>query len=148
MHEPNFAGNEWSYLKDCLDSTYVSSVGEYVDRFEEDLAQFTGAKHAIAVVNGTSALHVALKLAGVERDDEVLIPALTFVATANAVSYCGAVPHFVDSEEQTLGVDCSKLREYLADIAEIREGSCTNKKTRPGFEGVSANACLWSSIRS
>jgi perosamine synthetase len=129
LHEPRFNGNEWKYLKECLDSTFVSSVGKFVDRFESDLASYTGAKHVIAVVNGTSALHVALKLAGVKPGDEVLIPALTFVATANAVSYCRAIPHFVDSEERTLGVDPHVLREYLKSITEIRNGQCINKAT-------------------
>ena len=102
MHEPSFNGNEWLYLKECLDSTFVSSVGKFVDRFELDLAKFTGAKHVVALVNGTAALHIALKLAGVQAKDEVLIPALTFVATANAVTYCNATPHFVDSEALSL----------------------------------------------
>ena len=129
LHEPRFAGNEWAYLKDCLDSTFVSSVGAYVDRFEADLAAYTGAKHAVSVVNGTAALHVALRLAGVRPGDEVLIPALTFVATANAVAYCGAVPHFVDSEERTLGVDPHALRAYLRDSTDIRSGQCVNRAT-------------------
>ncbi len=86
LHEPTFGGNEWNYLKECLESTFVSSTGEFVDRFEADLAAYTAAKHAVAVVNGTAALHIALKLAGVQAGDEVLIPALTFVATANAVT--------------------------------------------------------------
>src|SRR3972149_5481377 len=90
LHEPRFGGNEWAYLKECLDSTYVSSVGKFVDRFESDLAAYTGAKHAVAVVNGTAALQVALRLAGVQPGDEVIVPALTFVATACAVTYCGA----------------------------------------------------------
>ena len=94
LHEPTFAGNEWLYLKECLDSTFISSVGKFVDRFEVELAAYTGAKHAIAVVNGTSALHIALKLAGVGSNDEVLVPALTFVATANAITYCSAVLAF------------------------------------------------------
>ena len=94
LHEPRFAGHEWVYVKDCLDSTFVSSVGAYVDRFEAELAALTGAKSAVAVVNGTAALHVALRLAGVQVGDEVLVPALTFVATPNAVTYCGATPHF------------------------------------------------------
>jgi len=127
LHEPSFNGNEWLYLKECLDSTFVSSVGKFVDRFEQDLASFTGAKHAVAVVNGTAALHIALKLAGVKPGDEVLIPALTFVATANAVSYCNATPHFVDSEERTLGVDVGKLRDYLAHHTEQRGGQCINR---------------------
>jgi perosamine synthetase len=129
LHEPRFAGNEWSYVKECLDSTFVSSVGKFVDRFEADLAAYTGAKYAIAVVNGTAALHVALRLAGVQPGDEVLIPALSFVATANAVAYCGASPHFVDSEERTLGLDPKALRDYLNAIAEIRSGSCVNRAT-------------------
>lgn len=127
LHEPSFAGNEWLYLKECLDSTFVSSVGKFVDRFEADLAAFAGARHAVAVVNGTAALHIALKLAGVKAGDEVLIPALTFVATASAVAYCGATPHFVDSEERTLGVDAVKLREYLSSHTEQRAGQCINR---------------------
>ena len=129
LHEPRFAGNEWTYLKECLDSTYVSSVGKFVDRFEADLVVYTGAKYAVAVVNGTAALHVALRLAGVRQDDEVLIPALTFVATATAVAYCGATPHFADSEERTLGLDPQALREYLQGISEIRSGQCVNRNT-------------------
>ncbi len=105
LHEPCFSGNEWAYVKECIDTVWVSSVGKYVDRFEEMIADFTGVKKAVAVVNGTAALHIALMLAGVEKDDEIVMPALTFVATANAVSYCNAVPHFVDSEERTLGID-------------------------------------------
>lgn len=129
LHEPRFAGNEWIYLKECLDSTYVSSVGKFVDRFESELAAYTGAAYAVAVVNGTAALHVALRLAGVQPGDEVLIPALTFVATANAVSYCGAVPHLVDSEQRTLGVDPRALREYLQIITEVRNKQCVNRAT-------------------
>ena len=129
LHEPSFIGNEWLYLKECLDSTFVSSVGKFVDRFELDLANFTGAKHAVAVVNGTAALHIALKLAGVKAGDEVLIPALTFIATANAVTYCNATPHFIDSEVHTLGVDASKLRDYLVSHTEQRAGQCVNRFT-------------------
>jgi aminotransferase in exopolysaccharide biosynthesis len=129
LHEPSFKGNEWLYLKECLDSTFVSSVGKFVDRFEAELAGSCGARHAVAVVNGTAALHIALKLAGVKTNEEVLIPALTFVATANAVTYCGAIPHFVDSEERTLGIDAAKLREYLAGHTELRAGLCVNRAT-------------------
>ena len=129
LHEPRFAGEEWYYLKDCLDSTFVSSVGKYVDRFEVELAQYTGAKYAIAVVNGTAALHAALLLAGVRPGDEVLMPALTFVATANAVSHCSATPHFADSTERTLGLDPLALREYLNSAAELRDGHCVNIAT-------------------
>lgn len=129
LHEPRFSGNEWNYLKECLDSTFVSSVGKFVDRFESDLAAFTGAKRAIAVVNGTAALHVALLLAGVKAGDEVLLPALTFIATANAVAYCQATPHFVDSEERSLGIGAVALREYLSTITETRNGQCFNRNT-------------------
>ena len=129
LHEPRFNGNEWLYLKECLDSTFVSSVGKFVDRFEYDLVKFTGAKYAIAVVNGTAALHIALKLAGVQAGDEVLVPALTFIATTNAVTYCNATPHFVDSEMGTLGVDAVRLREYLITHTEQRSGQCINKAT-------------------
>lgn len=127
LHEPCFAGNEWAYVKECLDSTFVSSVGKFVDRFEAELAAFTGAKHAVAVVNGTAALHIALRLAGVRPNDEVIIPALTFVATANAVSYCGAMPHFADSDERYLGMDPHALREYLHASTEIRGKQCVNR---------------------
>lgn len=129
LHEPRFAGNEWAYLKECLDSTYVSSVGRFVDRFEAELASLTGARHAVAVVNGTAALHISLQLANVRPGDEVLVPALTFVATASAVTYCGATPHFADSEERTLGLDPRALREYLQDISELRSDQCVNRTT-------------------
>lgn len=129
LHEPVFEGNEWAYVKECIDTRWVSSAGKYVDRFEADLAAYTGARRAVAVVNGTAALHVALLLAGVERNDEVLVPALTFVATANAVAYCGAVNHFVDSEERTLGLDPHKLADYLAEIAVAEGGICRNRRT-------------------
>lgn len=136
LHEPHFCGNEWSYVKECIDTGWVSSVGKYVDLFEEKLAAFTGVKRAVAVVNGTAALQICLQLVGVEREDEVLIPALTFIATANAVTYCGAVPHFVDSEERTLGIDAVKLRRYLKDIAEVRGGSCYNTITKRRIKAV------------
>ncbi len=129
LHEPCFEGNEWRYVKACLDSTLVSSVGPFVDRFEADLASFTGASFAVAVSSGTAALHVALHLAGVVPGDEVLVPALTFVATANAVAYCGAVPHLVDSEERTFGIDAEALHAYLNEIAELRDQRCINRRT-------------------
>jgi aminotransferase in exopolysaccharide biosynthesis len=116
-------------LKECIDSTYVSSVGKYVDKFERDLTTYTGAKFAISVVNGTAALHIALKLADVQPGDEVLLPALTFVATANAIAYCGAIPHFTDSEDSTLGIDALKLREYLTKTTSRESGKCINKNT-------------------
>ena len=129
LHEPSFEGNELLYLKECIDSTFVSSVGKFVDQFESNLAEFTGSKHVVAVVNGTSALHIALKLAGVVSQDEILIPALTFVATANAAAYCGAIPHFVDSESRTLGIDGYKLRDYLKFNTEQKNGCCINRNT-------------------
>jgi perosamine synthetase len=136
LHEPVFAGNEWNYVKECLDTGWVSSVGKFVDRFEQQLAEYTGVKRAVAVVNGTAALHVCLRLVGVRQDDEVLIPALTFIATANAVSYCGAIPHFVDSEERTLGIDPVKLDGYLAEIAEQRSEGCYNRLTGRRIKAV------------
>lgn len=136
LHEPCFRGNEWEYVKECLDTGWVSSVGKYVDLFEEKLAEFTGVKKAVAVVNGTAALHIALKLVGVEPGDEVLVPALTFVATANAVTYCNAVPHFVDSELRTLGLDPYKLDDYLKDIAECKGGETFNKFTGRRIKAV------------
>lgn len=136
LHEPRFAGNEWVYVKECLDTGWVSSVGGYVDRLEADLAAYTGAKRAVAVVNGTAALHICLLLAGVEAGDEVLIPALTFIATANAVAYCGAIPHFVDSEERTLGLDPARLADYLAERTEIRHDGCYNRTTGRRIKAV------------
>jgi perosamine synthetase len=129
LHEPEFRGNEWTYVKECLDTGWVSSVGKYVDRFEAMLAEYTGALCVVATVNGTAALHVCLQLAGVRRGDEVLIPTLTFIATANAVSYNDAVPHFVDSEIRTLGIDANRLELYLREIAEVRDDACYNRKT-------------------
>jgi len=129
LHEPRFCGNEWTYVKECLDSTWVSSAGNFVDRFEADLAAYTGSKYVVAVVNGTAALQVALQLAGVKPGEEVIVPALTFVATANAVVYCRATPHFADSEERTLGLDPRALREHLQDTTEIRNGLCVNRST-------------------
>lgn len=129
LHEPVFNGNESEYLEECINSSYVSSVGPFVDRFERYLEKYTGAKHAIATVNGTAALHVSLLLAGVKTGDEVLIPSLSFVATANAVSYCGAVPHFVDCNESTLGLDATALREWLLATTRKISGFTTNQTT-------------------
>jgi perosamine synthetase len=129
LHEPCFAGREWDYVRQCLDSGWVSSVGRFVDAFEARLADVCGAKYAIATVNGTAALHTALRMAGVERDDEVLVPALTFAATANAVTYCGAVPHFVDAEERTLGIDPHKLARYLERVARRSDRGPVNRAT-------------------
>ena len=129
LHEPEFRGNEWAYVKECLDTGWVSSVGKYVDRFEDMLAEFTGVGRAVATVNGTAALHAALVLTGVEAGDEVMVPALTFAATANAVAYLGAVPHLADSEERTLGLDPAKLSTHLEEIAEPRDDHCFNRRT-------------------
>ncbi len=129
LHEPIFCGQEWLYVKECIDTGWVSSVGKFVDRFEKQLVEYTGVSHAVAVVNGTAALHICLELAGVREDDEVLIPALTFIATANAVSYCKAVPHFVDCEEKTLGLDPYRLGEYLDEIVEMKNGESWNRMT-------------------
>ena len=136
LHEPLFAGEEWRYVKECLDSGWVSYLGKFVDEFEKRLADYTGVRHAVAVVNGTAALQICLQLAGVERDDEVFVPALTFVATANAVAFCGAVPHFVDSEERTLGLDPRKLLNHLDGIALIKGSDCRNRKTGRRIKAV------------
>ena len=129
LHEPVFQGQEWNYLKDCLESTYVSSTGPYVDKFEADLAHYTGAGYAVAVSNGTAALHIALVLADVKPGDEVLVPSISFVATANAVSYCHAKPHFMDSCSENLGVDPVKLDAYLSYSSIQKNNLCINKKT-------------------
>ena len=125
LHEPHFAGNEKKYLLDCIDSTFVSSVGKYVDKFEEMIRDFTGAKYAIATVNGTAALHIALLLAGVQRGDLVITQPLTFIATCNAISYCGAEPVFVDIDRETLGLSADALETWLATnaIIEVVDGS-------------------------
>lgn len=129
LHEPEFTGNEWELIKNCLDSTFVSSIGQYVNQFEAMLSAYTGAKYAVAVVNGTAALHIALMLAGVLPGDEVLIPTLSFVATANAVVHCGAIPHFVDSEIGTLGMDPRALEDYLEKICKMTAKGVTNIET-------------------
>ncbi|OBX19903.1 aminotransferase DegT [Erythrobacter sp. QSSC1-22B] len=129
LHEPEFAGNEAAYVADCIETGWVSSVGAYVDRFEKDLAAFTGVGHAVATMNGTAALHIALLLAGVKPGDEVLMPTLTFVATANATAYAGATPHFVDSESETLAVDPIALERHLAATCEMRGDQCYNRQS-------------------
>jgi len=129
LHAPEFRGHDWDYVKDCLDTGWVSSVGQYVDRIERDLEAFTGVNHAVAVSNGTAALEVCFRLAGIEAGDEVLVPTLTFIATANAITYRGAIPHFVDSEEETLGVDAARLDAYLGRIARMEDGVCVNTRT-------------------
>jgi perosamine synthetase len=129
LHEPAFDETEINYVTECIRSGWVSSVGKYVDEFEKRIAEYTGVKRAVAVVNGTAALHIALKVAGVQANDEVFMPALTFIATANAVSYLQAVPHFVDVSDQTLGLDPLKLDEYIREIGEIKNDLLINKQT-------------------
>lgn len=136
LHEPFFNGNEWRYVQECLNSGWVSYAGPYVDIFEKQLALYTGVKHVVAVVNGTAALHICLRGIGVTEGDEVLVPALTFVATANAVTYCGAIPHFVDSEERTLGMNPYKLADYLGEIGDVRAEGCFNKKSGRRIKAV------------
>ena len=116
LHEPSFTNLEFEHLQKCIKSGYVSSIGSYVTTFENKLKMITKAKYVIPVVNGTAALHVALSALDILPNDEILIPSLTFIATANAVSYINAIPHFVDIEEQTLGIDPFKLRNYLKKI--------------------------------
>ena len=130
LHEPIFIGNEKKYLNDCIDSTFVSSVGKYVNKFEEMLADYVGSKYAVAVSNGTSALFVALKIVGVKEGDEVITQPLTFVATANAISYCNAKPIFVDVDLDTLGLSPKSLKEFLEKNCEIVDNKCINKTTR------------------
>jgi len=129
LHEPNIGQRENELVSKCLASGWVSSVGEYISEFEQGLAKFTNSKHAIAVVNGTAALHLALHSVGVKPGDEVLVPTLSFVATANAVSHCGAIPHFVDSDPETLGLDPLALREHLRANTSLRDGALHNTST-------------------
>lgn len=137
LHEPIFRGNEKKFLLDCIDSSFVSSVGEYVNRFEDDIQKLTSTKYAIAVVNGTSALHISLKLAGVKKDDEVITQALTFVATANAISYLDANPIFIDVDRDTMGLSPEALLSFLDEFGELRENGTYNKKT-----GKKISACI------
>ncbi len=129
LHAPVFNGNEKKYLIECIDSTFVSSVGKFVDRFEEDIAQYTGAAQAIVCVNGTNALHLALKLAGVRQNDEVITQALTFIATANAISYCGAYPVFIDVDRDTMGLSSLAMKKWLVSNAQVKNGVCINLNT-------------------
>ena len=126
---PVFAGNEKKYLNECIDTTFVSSVGKFVDRFEEDISKFTGCKRAVVCVSGTNALHMSLMLAGVERNDEVLTQALTFIATCNALSYIGAVPVFIDVDRDTMGLSPTAIRKWLEKNAEVKDNQCFNKNT-------------------
>lgn len=130
LHAPRFLGNEKTYLIDCIDTTYVSYVGQYVTRFEELIRQFTGAKYSVAVSTGTAALHTALLLEDVKPNTEVITQPLTFVATVNAIAYCDAQPVFVDVEKSTLGLDPQKLNDFLFKHAVLKaDGLCYNKST-------------------
>lgn len=134
---PVFIGNEKKYLNECIDTTFVSSVGKFVDRFENDMAAYTGAKKAVVCVSGTNALHMALMLVGVERNDEVLTQALTFIATCNAISYIGACPVFIDVDKSTMGLSPDAMKVWLVKNAEIRNGQCYNKNS-----GRRVKACV------
>ena len=129
LHEPLFFGKEMNYLKNTIKQNLVSSTGEYVNKFEKKIKEYTKAKFAIAVVNGTQAIYISLKACGVKKDEEVLVPALTFVGTVNAISYLGAKPHFVDSQIKNFGINCLKLENYLNKISKLRGNKCINKLT-------------------
>lgn len=134
---PVFAGNEKKYLEECIDTTFVSSVGKFVDRFEKDMAEYARCKKAVVCVSGTNALHMSMMLVGVERDDEVLTQALTFIATCNAISYIGAHPVFIDVDKSTMGLSPDALKEWLVKNAEVKNGQCYNKNT-----GRRVKACV------
>ena len=136
LHEPRFIGNEKKYVAECIESTFVSSVGKFVDRFEAEIAKFTGAKFAVATTNGTAALHIALLLAGVEREDEVITQPLTFIATVNALSYIGAFPVFVDVDKDTMGLSPEKLEKFLTDNVTMVKGECVNKTSKRKIKAV------------
>ena len=137
LHEPRFIGNEKKYLNQCIDTTFVSSVGKFVDQFEEKIAKYTGAKYAIATTNGTSAIHTSLILAGVEEDNEVITQPLNFVASSNAISYCGAKTIFVDVDKDTMGLSPSALKYFLKNNTNIIKKKCVNNKT-----GKVIKACI------
>ncbi len=134
---PVFVGNEKKYLEECIDTTFVSSVGKFVDRFEEEMARYTGCRRAVVCVSGTNALHMALMLSGVERNDEVLTQALTFIATCNALFYIGAHPVFIDVDKSTMGLSPDAMKEWLFKNAELKNGQCYNKNT-----GCRVKACV------
>ena len=137
LHEPTFNGNEKKYLNECIDTSFVSSVGKYVDEFEEKIAHYTGSKFAIATNTGTSALHTSLLLANVEQNNEVITQALTFVATCNAISYCGAKSIFIDVDKDTMGLSPSALKIFLEENTIIKNEQCINNKT-----GKVIKACM------
>ena len=129
LHEPRFSGNEKKYLNECIDSTFVSSVGKFVDEFEDQIAKYTGANYAIATSNGTSALHLALLLANVTKNDEVITQSLTFVASCNAINYCGAIPIFIDVDKDTMGLSPTALQAFLEKNTTVVDQQCFNKNT-------------------
>ena len=129
LHEPRFLGNEKKYLNECIDSTFVSSVGKFVDEFENRIANYTGSKYAIATCNGTSALHTSLLLANVNKNDEVITQPLTFVATCNAISYCGAKVIFIDVDKDTMGLSPTALKKFLENNTKVKNNQCINNKT-------------------
>ncbi len=129
LHEPVFFGNEKKYLNECIDSTFVSSVGKFVDQFEEMMAEYAGAKYAVATVNGTAALHIALKLVGTDEESEVITQPLTFIATCNAISYCNATPVFVDVDKDTMGLSPKSLLSFLQTQTIQKDSACYNKTT-------------------
>jgi len=129
LHAPIFIGKENFYLKECIKSTFVSTSGKYINQFEKKIKKFTGSKHAIAVVNGTAALQMALRATGIKTNDEILVPSLTFVGTANAIKHCGAIPHFVDSDKESLGICLNNLETYLKKISLKRGSHIFNKNT-------------------
>jgi len=136
LHEPIFVGNEEKYVLDAIRSSYVSSIGEYVDKVEKFMADFTGSKYAIATVNGTSALHIALLLSGVKENTEVITQPLTFVATCNAISYCGAYPTFVDVDNDTLGMSHESLESFLVENCFIKDDGVYNKLTNRKIKAI------------
>lgn len=137
LHAPLFIGNEKKYLNECIDTTFVSSVGKFVDRFEAEVAAYTGAKKAVVCVSGTNALHMAMMLVGVERNDEILTQALTFIATCNAISYINAHPVFIDVDKDTLGLSPAAVKAWLIKNAEVKNNACYNKHT-----GRRVKACI------
>lgn len=133
---PEIRGNEWKYVKECLDTGWVSSVGQYVERFERDVAGFVGAEYGVATVNGTAALHIALKVAGVEAGDEVLVSTLTFIAPANAIRYVGAFPVFIDAEPDYWQMDPQRLQDFVEKGCQWRKGALYNKSTRARVKAI------------
>lgn len=145
---PNISGNEWKYVKDCLDTGWISSVGEYVNRFEQALTEFTGARYAVATMNGTAALHISLQLAGVRPGDLVIVPNITFVASCNAITYAGATPLLVDIDPRTWQMDLDLLEEFLEANTEIRED---DQRIRPvlkinGRQSAHSCRCMYWAI--